>query len=474
MLFNSLAFAVFLPVTFILYWSLSRNLRLQNLFIMTASYFFYSWWDARFVVLIYLSTMVDFIAGQKIHAAKNLARKRMFLAFSLITNLGILGFFKYCDFFIESFAFLLSRMGVPVHLPSLRFILPVGISFYTFQTLSYTIDVYRRQIEPTKDFIAFSAFVSFFPQLVAGPIERAKNLLGQFLKPRTFDYDETHDALRQMLWGFFKKIVIADRCAYYVDSIFIVKESPTGVSLLLGIFFFSFQIYCDFSGYSDIAIGTAKLFGFRLMQNFNYPYFSTNIVEFWQRWHISLSTWFRDYVYIPLGGNRCSRPRHLGNIFFTFVLSGLWHGANWTFVFWGALHGLYYLIHIICVGTVSVSPENGPRSWLARAKQVLCGLLTFGLVGFSWIFFRSETILQAIDYIFSIFFFKFGCIPDRMMPDLVLILVFILVEFLQRNKTYALDIRHLPVFVRWGVYYFLIFLIMNLYVPAKPFIYFQF
>ena len=473
MLFNSFVFAVFLPVTFIFYWSLSRTLRLQNLFILIASYFFYSWWDARFTVLIFISTVVDFFAGQKIYAARTRTGKKVFLAFSLISNLGILGFFKYYDFFIDSFALLLSRLGLPVHLPALRFVLPVGISFYTFQTLSYTIDVYRRQIEPTDDFIAFSAFVSFFPQLVAGPIERAKNLLGQFLKPRAFDYDEARDALRQILWGFFKKIVIADRCASFVDSIFIVKEAPTGASLLLGVFFFSFQIYCDFSGYSDIAIGTAKLFGFRLMRNFNYPYFSANIVEFWQRWHISLSTWFRDYVYIPLGGNRCSRPRHLRNIFLTFVLSGLWHGANWTFVFWGALHGFYYLIYIIFVSPAGEHPVPG-RSWLTGVKKGLSGLLTFGLVGLSWIFFRSETIREAFEYIFSIFLYPLGRIPDKMIPDLVLVLAFILVEFLQRNKNHTLDIRNVPVVIRWGIYYLLIFLIMNLYVPAKPFIYFQF
>ncbi|HOY08883.1 MAG TPA: MBOAT family O-acyltransferase [Candidatus Omnitrophota bacterium] len=474
MLFNSLAFALFLPLTLIVYWGLSRNLRVQNLFVMVMSYFFYGWWDARFLALLYMSTIIDFFAGQKIYTARTLTRKRIFLAVSLIANLGILGFFKYCNFFMESFVLLLGRMGWPAHLPALRIILPVGISFYTFQTLSYTIDIYRRRIEPTKDFIAFSAFVSFFPQLVAGPIERARNLLGQFLQPRRFDYDEARDALRRMLWGFFKKVVIADRCAYLVDLVFIGEEDPTGVSLLLGVFFFSFQIYCDFSGYSDIAIGTAKLFGFQLMQNFNYPYFSHDIVEFWQRWHISLSTWFRDYVYIPLGGNRCSRPKHLRNIFLTFVLSGLWHGANWTFVFWGALHGLYYVMHHVFFIRTNRPPGHSARNWLGRVQQGVNGIMTFGLVGLSWIFFRCETLGQAFNYIFSVFFLKFGRIPNKMIPGLILVLVFVLVEFLQRNKAHALDVRHLPVATRWGIYYVIIFLIMNLYVPAKPFIYFQF
>ena len=322
-----------------MYWILGRSkhqLRLQNTLLVLASYVFYGWWDWRFLSLIALSTIVDFFAGKAIARSASKSRAKLFLAFSLITNLGLLAYFKYANFFIESWIEAWAGVGVEMHASSLNIILPVGISFYTFQTLSYSIDVYKRKMEPTKDIIAFFSFISFFPQLVAGPIERATNLLPQFYKKRNFDYLNAVDGLKQILWGLFKKVVIADNCAIIVNDIFANYASYSGSTLILGAIFFAFQIYGDFSGYSDIAIGTARLFGFNLMQNFAFPYFSRDIAEFWRRWHISLSTWFRDYLYIPLGGNRVVKWRWYYNLFITFLVSGFWHGASWTFLAWGA------------------------------------------------------------------------------------------------------------------------------------------
>ena len=346
MLFNSLIFPIFLVAAFAIYWLLARApLKVQNLFLIGASYLFYGWWDPRFLSLIFVSSLVDYVVGRVLAKETRPGRRKTLLTVSLLTNLGILGFFKYFNFFIDSFVELLALVGIEAHVTTLRIILPVGISFYTFQTLSYTIDIYRKKIDHTEDAIAFFAFVSFFPQLVAGPIERAASLLPQFLRKREFELDKAKDGMRQMLWGFFKKVVIADNVAGHVNTIFDGYHSYDGFTLFLGVFFFAIQIYCDFSGYSDIAIGVARLFGFSLMRNFAFPYFSRDIAEFWRRWHISLSTWFRDYVYIPLGGSRtATRARHIANIIITFTVSGLWHGANWTFVIWGFLN--LSLIHI--------------------------------------------------------------------------------------------------------------------------------
>ena len=329
MLFNSLDFAIFLPIVFILYWFIANeNLKLQNFLIVVASYVFYGWWNWKFLSLIIFSTIVDYTIGQKLKTQENLFLRRALLWASILINLGLLGFFKYYNFFIDNFISAFSFFGMELRAHSLNIILPVGISFYTFQTLSYTIDIYKKKLDPAKSFIAFSAFVSFFPQLVAGPIERATNLLPQFYNKRTFDYSKATDGMRQILWGLFKKIVIADNCAEYANLIFNNSTEYSGSTLALGAIFFTFQIYGDFSGYSDIAIGTSRLFGFNLMRNFAFPYFSRDIGEFWRRWHISLSTWFRDYLYIPLGGSRGRTLVKIRNIFIIFILSGFWHGAN--------------------------------------------------------------------------------------------------------------------------------------------------
>lgn len=354
MLFNSIEFGVFLPVVFLLYWFVfARNLKLQNLFIVAVSYLFYGWWDVRFLYLIALTTLVSFVSGRLIayyrrgdagkadHWFKN--RARLVSAGNIIFNLGILGCFKYYDFFITSFAEAFRLLGTPLQLHTLDLILPVGISFYTFQALSYTIDVYKGKIGATNDIVSFFAYVSFFPQLVAGPIERATQLLPQFYKERIFSYPAAVDGLRQILWGLFKKVVVADNCAVFVNQMYADYTEKPSLVLILAAVFFSVQIYCDFSGYSDIAIGTARLFGFRLMRNFRVPYFSRDIAEFWRRWHISLTTWFRDYVYIPLGGSRGSRWQSVRNTLIVFTLSGLWHGANFTFLFWGLFNGLLFL-----------------------------------------------------------------------------------------------------------------------------------
>ena len=344
MLFNSIDFAMFLPTVFILYWVVTKkSLKLQNFLIVAASYLFYGWWDWRFLSLIFFSTIVDYTIGRKLKIEENHEKRKILLWTSILVNLGFLGFFKYYNFFLDNFITAFSFFGTEIKANSLNIILPVGISFYTFQTLSYTIDIYKRKLEPTKDFVAFSAFVSFFPQLVAGPIERATNLLPQFYNKRTFDYSKAVDGMRQILWGIFKKIVIADNCAEYANQIFNNSADYSGSTLVLGAIFFTFQIYGDFSGYSDIAIGTSRLFGFNLMRNFAFPYFSRDIAEFWRRWHISLSTWFRDYLYIPLGGSRGGTLMKVRNTFLVFIVSGFWHGANWTFIIWGALNAIYFL-----------------------------------------------------------------------------------------------------------------------------------
>jgi len=403
MLFNSIDFAIFLPIVFILYWFVTnKNLKLQNFLIVAASYLFYGWWDWRFLSLILFSTIVDFTVGQKLRKEENQLKRKVLLWTSILVNLGFLGFFKYYNFFLDNFITAFSFFGQDIQGNSLNIILPVGISFYTFQTLSYSIDVYKRKLEPTKDFVAFSAFVSFFPQLVAGPIERATHLLPQFYKKRTFDYSKAVDGMRQILWGLFKKIVIADNCAEYANQIFNNSADMNGSTLVLGALFFTFQIYGDFSGYSDIAIGTSRLFGFDLMRNFNFPYFSRDIAEFWRRWHISLSTWFRDYLYIPLGGSRGGTWMKVRNTFMIFIVSGFWHGANWTFIVWGALNAIYFLPLLLTNNNRNNLETVAQGKLLPSIKEVYFMLLTFGLTVFAWIFFRAENIGHAISYISEI------------------------------------------------------------------------
>ena len=483
MLFNSIDFAIFLPIVFGLYWFVfNHNLKLQNLLIVVASYLFYGWWDWRFLSLILFSTLVDYSVGIVISNTKNSGKRKWWLWISIIVNLGFLGFFKYYNFFLDNFIDAFSLLGYEFRASSLNIILPVGISFYTFQTMSYTIDVYRKKLEPTKDFIAFSAFVSFFPQLVAGPIERATNLLPQFYSKRVFEYHKAVDGLRQILWGLFKKVVIADNCAEYANLIFNNYQDYSGSTLLLGAFFFTFQIYGDFSGYSDIAIGTSRLFGFNLMQNFAFPYFSRDIAEFWRRWHISLSTWFRDYLYIPLGGSQGSQWMRVRNTFIIFLVSGFWHGANWTFIVWGALNAIYFLPLLLTNKNRKNLDVVAQEKLFPSLKTILSIIGTFFLTIFAWIFFRAENISHALTYIYNMFNSNLLTIPSHnFLKDiayLILLLVFfIIVEWYGRTNLYAIEKTALRKnrTIRWGFYAFIIFLIgMYMQTEENPFIYFQF
>ena len=478
MLFNSIDFAIFLPIVFILYWFVTnKNLRLQNLLIVTSSYIFYGWWDWRFLSLILFSTIVDYTVGRKLRIEENQTKRKILLWTSILVNLGFLGFFKYYNFFLDNFITAFSFFGAEIKANSLNIILPVGISFYTFQTLSYTIDVYKRKLEPTKDFIAFSAFVSFFPQLVAGPIERATNLLPQFYKKRTFDYSKAVDGMRQILWGLFKKIVIADNCAEFANQIFNNSADLNGSTLVLGAIFFTFQIYGDFSGYSDIAIGTSRLFGFDLMQNFNFPYFSRDIAEFWRRWHISLSTWFRDYLYIPLGGSRGGTWMKVRNTFAIFIVSGFWHGANWTFIVWGTLNAIYFLPLLLTNNNRNNLETVALGKFFPSIKELSFMLLTFGLTVFAWIFFRAENIGHAISYISEIFSSSLFTIPELRPRNLILlIMVFVFIEWLGREGQYAIaqiGIKWTPP-LRYAMYYAIIIAIFLFGGKEQQFIYFQF
>ncbi|TFV97254.1 MBOAT family protein [Algoriphagus kandeliae] len=430
MLFNSFEFLIFLPIVFLLYWFVfQKNLKAQNAFILLASYVFYGWWDWRFLGLIIASSAVDYYCGLKMGAViarrndeaispkgspntdytsnqlstidRGLLTRKAYLAISLTFNLGLLGFFKYFNFFIESASDFINLLGFQAHPSTLNLILPVGISFYTFQTMSYTIDVYRGKMESTKDPVAFFSYVAFFPQLVAGPIERASHLLPQFLKKREFEYQQGSDGMKLILWGLFKKMVIADNCALVVNPIFENYQTASGLELIMGAVLFSFQIYGDFSGYSDIAIGTAKLFGFDLMTNFKTPYFSRDIGEFWRRWHISLSTWFRDYVYIPLGGSRVSKPKAIRNIFIVFLVSGFWHGANWTFIAWGAIHATLFIPFFV-LGKNRTYLDEG-RHLIPSFGEVIQIMGTFTLVTIAWVFFRADSIETAFEYINAFF-----------------------------------------------------------------------
>ncbi|MCG8581905.1 MAG: MBOAT family protein [Bacteroidales bacterium] len=482
MLFNSIDFAFFLPIVFILYWFvLNRNLKLQNLLVIAASYVFYGWWDWRFLSLMLFSTIVDYSVGRLLKNTSGQTKRRLLLLTSIIVNIGFLGFFKYYNFFVDNFTAAFSFFGRPINSHSLHIILPVGISFYTFQTLSYTIDVYKQKIEPTKDFLAFSAFVCFFPQLVAGPIERAINLLPQFYSKRVFDYSKAVDGLKQILWGLFKKIVIADNCAEFANHIFNNSSEMNGSTLLLGVIFFAFQIYGDFSGYSDIAIGTSRLFGFNLMRNFAFPYFSRDIAEFWRRWHISLSTWFRDYLYIPLGGSKVVISKQIRNTFIVFVVSGFWHGANWTFIVWGALNAIYFLPLLLTKSNRNHIDIVAKGKNIPHFKDLILMLVTFSITLFAWIFFRAENISHAFDYIstiFSISVFEFPTFVGirRSLTTLILILLFILIEWHGRENQYAIEKLMLKQnkLVRYSMYYSLVLVIFWLGGDKQEFIYFQF
>ncbi|WP_115461222.1 MBOAT family O-acyltransferase [Winogradskyella aurantiaca] len=500
MLFNSLDFAIFLPIVFGLYWFVfNKSIKVQNILILLASYVFYGWWDWRFLALIAFSTILDYFIGISIIRANMKGQKRGLLALSIIVNIGFLAFFKYYNFFVDSFIDAFSFFGHSLSLTSLNIILPVGISFYTFQTLSYTIDVYRGTLKPTKNFVAFASFVSFFPQLVAGPIERASNLLPQFYKQRKFIYRDAVDGMRQILWGLFKKVVIADNCAIYVNEIFGNSETYNGSTIFLGSIFFAFQIYGDFSGYSDIAIGTARLFGFDLKQNFAFPYFSRDIAEFWRRWHISLSTWFRDYLYIPLGGSRGGRFLAVRNTIIVFVVSGFWHGANWTFIFWGAINAFCFLPLLLTSRNRRNIQIVATDRIFPKLRELVSIVVTFLMVVLIWIMFRADTLSHALHLYSKIFSLGFFELPSselflnnsirlftltylspaiqELLFMIVLLVVFNVIEWFGRNQKYAIQKCGFlkTTFLRWG-FYLLIVLIIIMYSNGEPqeFIYFQF
>ncbi len=455
----------------------NKNLKNQNILIALASYFFYGWWDWRFLALILFSTLVDYVIGVSLGKEQNLNKRKILLWISILVNLGFLGFFKYYNFFLDNFKSAFTFFGSEINSNSLNIILPVGISFYTFQTLSYTIDVYKKRLEPTKDFISFAAFVSFFPQLVAGPIERATNLLPQILSKRKFKYSEAVDGLIQILWGLFKKVVIADNCATYANLIFNNSADYSGSTLVLGAVFFTFQIYGDFSGYSDIAIGTSRLFGFKLMQNFAFPYFSRDIAEFWRRWHISLSTWFRDYLYIPLGGSQGGTWMKVRNTFIIFIVSGFWHGANWTFVVWGVLNALYFLPLLLTKRNRQNLETVAVDSYLPSIKEFSNMAITFGLTVFAWIFFRADNIGHAFKYIRNIFTSSLFSKPE-ILPLMVsfLVILFVGLEWVGRREEYAIEKIGFKWVkpVRWSFYLFIALLIFLFNGKEQEFIYFQF
>lgn len=485
MLFNSIDFIIFLPIVFFLYWFVVyKNLKYQNLLIVLASYFFYGSWDWKFLILIIFSTVVDYFIGLKLSKEEVLFKRKLLLGLSIVINLGFLGFFKYYNFFIDSFVSTFSFFGVGIEARSLNIILPVGISFYTFQTLSYTIDIYKRKIQPTKDFIMFAAFVSFFPQLVAGPIERAENLLSQFSRPKNFKFINIQFGFIRILWGLFKKVVIADRLAIIVNTTYNAPEDYGGLHFIVATVFFAFQIYCDFSGYSDIAIGTARMFNIKLMENFRTPYFSKSLGEFWRNWHISLSTWFRDYVYIPLGGNKVAKLRWYTNILIVFVVSGFWHGARWTFIIWGAIHGTILILESIFT---SVKIKN--RIINLKYINTFKILVTFSITCFAWVFFRANSTQEAFFIINKFVDFSTPLVANlrgqelyfnqplwKLMASIALILVLILLEYLIReNKINEIILIQKSILVRWCVYLTVILTILFFGVfETNEFIYFQF
>lgn len=482
MLFNSFQYFIFLPIVFCLYWFIFKPLKWQNLLVLVCSYVFYGWWDWRFLILIAITTGLSWLSGIAIEETEDVKRRKWILTGNITVNLLILGIFKYYNFFATSLCEVVSALGYQLDMVTLQVVLPVGISFYTFQALSYSIDVYRKEIAATRDWIAFASFISFFPQLVAGPIEKASDLLPQFLRPRSFDYDAARAGLRQMLWGFFKKLIIADNCAALANSIFDDYAVCNSSLLLLGAIFFTFQIYGDFSGYSDIALGTSKLFGIHLHRNFNLPYFSRDIREFWQRWHISLNRWFIQYVYIPLGGSRCSKMKIMRNTLVVFALSGLWHGANWTFVAWGVYNGLL-LCCLTLVGKNKKREGLGQVSFFPSIKTSLQMLGTFCLVVIGWVLFRSNTIADAVSYFCHFAACSFG-LPNyrdvgiqtiQLCFTLVFIVILQFVEWKHRGEEYPFTLSGIRfVAVRWLIYVLLILSFCIFAGSQQQFIYFQF
>lgn len=478
MLFNSINFAIFLPIVFLLYWGVSKNnLKFQNILLLIASYYFYACWDFRFLFLLIFSTLLDYYSGIKIENSTSDKNRKFWFWLSILINLGFLGVFKYYNFFIDSIQDVVSVFGHKIDMWSIKVILPIGISFYTFHGLSYVIDVYKKQIQPEKNFINYAVFVCYFPLLVAGPIERATHLLPQIKRKRNFNYAQAVDGLRQILWGLFKKIVIADNCAEYANLIFNNSDDYSGSTLVMGALFFTFQIYGDFSGYSDIALGTSRLFGMELLKNFNFPYFSRDIAEFWRRWHISLSSWFKDYLYIPVGGSVGGLKMKIRNTFIIFLVSGFWHGANWTFIVWGALNALYFLPLLLSnTNRNNMKIVAYDKNW-PTFKELVSILITFTLTVFAWIFFRANSLTHAITYIKDIFTSKLISLPEiRPTYVIVLVLIFIFIEWVGRRNNYAIEKLFFDnsVLVRWSFYFALMIAIFIFSTKEQEFIYFQF
>lgn len=483
MLFNSFEFTLFFPLVVFTFFLLPHRFRWA--FLLGASYYFYMCWKAEYLVLIIVSTLIDYFAGIQMGKISEQAKRKKYLYLSLLANLGILFSFKYANFFSESLRAALQQFNIFYEMPLFDWLLPVGISFYTFQSLSYSIDVYRGEKTPEHHLGKFALYVAFFPQLVAGPIERSVRLLPQFDKPVSFDYDRVISGLRLMLWGFFKKLVIADRVAIYVNEVYNHPAEYQGLVLIIATYFFAVQIYCDFSGYSDIAIGAARVMGYDLMTNFRQPYFSRSISEFWKRWHISLSTWFKDYLYIPLGGNRVDKSRWYFNLFMVFLISGLWHGANWTFVFWGALHGLYLVFAIISANlreNLAKLSGLGNLPWLRNALKVF---VTYHLVWFAWIFFRANSISDAFLIIERMLMLDIssdalGNISLTLgTGEFLIAIAFIafmeMVHLFQTRISLQQWFTARPLYFRWLVYYTLLLSITLFGVFSRSeFIYFQF
>ena len=489
MLFNTLEFAIFFPVVFVLYWIVAKYRIPRNILLIIASYTFYGWWDWRFLFLIAFSSLVDYVIAQKMYKAENKRKRKFLLCSSLLINLGFLFYFKYTNFFIETFIDSFRLFGRELEMSTLNIILPVGISFYTFQTLSYTIDVYRKQLEPTKDALAFFTFVAFFPQLVAGPIVRASNLLPQFYKTYQFNYDRVKSGLLLMAFGLFKKMVIADRLSILVNQVYNNPGEYHGYETIVATIFFAFQIYCDFSGYSDIAIGLARTMGFDLMKNFDSPYFSKSITEFWRRWHISLSTWFRDYVYIPLGGSKNGKYRTYFNLFVVFLISGLWHGAAMTFIIWGAIHGIIIVLEkslkvyrVKAYETIKINNNS-------FSNKLGFTIITFIIVCFSWIFFRANNLSDAllvinnsmIDNYNGVSYgglFKLGLDKLHFWVAVLSIIALLLFDLFHKKKNAMKWLSNQNFIFRWGVYISIVFVIIIFGVygdmAPKEFIYFQF
>lgn len=477
MLFNSIAFLIFLPVIFVLYWCVfNKNYKFQNMLLLAASFFFYGCWDWRFLFLLMFSILLDYFSGIQIENSKTKKQATFWLVLSIAINLGFLGFFKYYNFFIENFAELLRTFGLGVNMWLLKVILPVGISFYTFHGLSYVIDVYKKRIPAERNYVDYAVFVSYFPLLVAGPIERATHLLPQIQRKRSFNYEKAKDGMAQILWGFFKKMVIADNCAPIVNEIFSNYHTESASNLVFGAVLFAFQIYGDFSGYSDIALGTSRLFGIELLKNFSYPYFSRDIAEFWRRWHISLSSWFRDYLYIPLGGSKGGLWMKIRNTFIIFLVSGFWHGSNWTFIIWGGLNALFFLPLLIAEKNRHHLEVVAMGKIIPSFKEVFSILITFGLTCFAWIFFRASSVSDAIGYIKGIFSQSLFSFPSEFRPVLFGLIIFMLgMEWMNRTHDYGLKIQDRKAWIQAVIYILVAYLTLNFAnFGSNEFIYFQF